>query len=147
MTFSRPFQAIQALAVGDSPLNEDPSPSSHTSLAAAVGLGVRSTPSLTYSELVLICGSQLLAADSHRSLQRSQLLLDRLVGLTHVCFAVGVVQQLSRGLAEDIASELCFHHINPSHSTRYTPSHFTFIFIIFFLIFIDFISSLFHHYE
>jgi len=122
LTYSEALEAIQALAVGDSPLNEDPSTNPPTSLAAAVGLGVRSTPSLTYSELVLICGSQLLAIDNHRSLERSQLLLDQLVGLTHVCFAVGVVQQHSRGLQEAIAAELCFHHIQPSHSVRQEES-------------------------
>eukprot|EP01035_Chromulina_nebulosa_P028430 gene28430-37529_t len=109
VTYPEALEAIQALAVGDSSIGESPDLSS---LALAVGLSSKLTPTLTYPEFVLICGSQMLASESYRPLMRAQLILDSIIGLVHVCWSVSTVQKCCSGLQEAIGSELCFDQLN-----------------------------------
>lgn len=73
-------QAVGALAVGDS-FGRVLEGQTDLPLPAAVGLSARLTPTLTYPEFVLICGSQMLATRAYRPLLRAQRILDDIIGM------------------------------------------------------------------
>lgn len=125
-TFCLYIQALQALS-GESDLqlnNRGESPRTSAATAAQVNAGTpfnlspQLTPTLTYTEFALICGSTLLSGDDCQPALRLHRCLEHVITTAHVTWAMSVVHVLGRHLRTQYTTELGFASAKSGSSKR-----------------------------
>lgn len=123
LTYLEALEAIQALAVSDnSSFNNNKETNEETNMSedAAImyGLSASLTPSISYPEFVLICGSQLLTSSVFHPLNRVSEIIDNIIVFAHVVWAVCTVQSVGTSLLDDVGKELCFDLLNETNRKK-----------------------------
>lgn len=84
--------------------------------AAAFNLSPLLTPTLTYTEFALICGSTLLASDAAQPVVRLQRALEHVITTAHVTWAMCTVHMLGRNLRAQYLADLGFTYSSQNAS-------------------------------
>lgn len=132
------LKALQALS-GDSDLSNNnrmessPRTSGNSAAAAAAAIPVnvgtpfnlsaQLTPTLTYTEFALICGSTLLSSDDCQPALRLHRCLEQVITTAHVTWAVSVVHVMGRHLHSQYTTELGFTAAPAGNKRAVDKSH------------------------
>lgn len=114
LSYAEAVEALQAIS-GEADSSKSPSGSSAT--ASAFNLSPSLTPTLTYTEFALICGSTLLSGDSALPVVRLQRCLEQIITATHVTWALCTVHMMGRNLRQQYLADLGFTNSSQSSGT------------------------------
>lgn len=89
-----------------------------TNAGTPFNLSPQLTPTLTYTEFALICGSTLLSGDDCQPALRLHRCLEQIITTTHVTWAVSVVHVLGRHLHTQYTIELGFFSAKPTSASN-----------------------------